>query len=178
MSDLEHSTITYTSISSDYEEPSDVGSLEVVVYGYDELPMHPPSLDYVPGPEHPPSLVYIPYVLEPAYPEFMPHEDDMFPAKERPLPVAVLPTADSPGYITESDLEEDPEEEDDEDPEEDPANYPADRDDDEEEEDSSEDDTDDEEEDEGEDEDEEEHLALTDSVPPPQTGTRGARMTV
>ncbi|GKE88861.1 hypothetical protein Tco_1566336, partial [Tanacetum coccineum] len=32
------------------------------------------------------------------------------------------PTADSPGYILGSDLEEDPEEDDDEDPEEDPAN--------------------------------------------------------
>ncbi|GJV81637.1 hypothetical protein Tco_1517507 [Tanacetum coccineum] len=39
------------------------------------------------------------------------------------------PTADSPGYVPESDPEEEPEE-DDEDPEEDPADYPADRDDD------------------------------------------------
>nr|GEU79741.1 putative reverse transcriptase domain-containing protein [Tanacetum cinerariifolium] len=46
MSDSEHSTVTYTSISSDYEEPSDVGSPGVVVYGYDGLPMHPPSPDY------------------------------------------------------------------------------------------------------------------------------------
>ncbi|GKG64417.1 hypothetical protein Tco_0659520, partial [Tanacetum coccineum] len=45
-----------------------------------------------------------------------------------------------------------------------------------EEEESFEDDADDEEEDEG--EDEEEHLAPADSVPPPQTGTCGARMTV
>ncbi|GKF67212.1 hypothetical protein Tco_0196891, partial [Tanacetum coccineum] len=46
-----HSTTTYTSISSDYEEPSDVGFPRVVVYGYDRLPMHPPFPDYVPGPE-------------------------------------------------------------------------------------------------------------------------------
>nr|GEY71594.1 hypothetical protein [Tanacetum cinerariifolium] len=41
-SDEASSTVPYTSISSDYEEPSDVGSPEVVVYGYDILPMHPP----------------------------------------------------------------------------------------------------------------------------------------
>ncbi|GJX98339.1 hypothetical protein Tco_0355358 [Tanacetum coccineum] len=142
MSDSEHSTVTYTSISSDYEEPSDVGSPGVVVYGYDGLPMHPPSPDYVLGPEHPPSPVYVPYVPEPAYPEFMPPEDDVFPAEEQPLPAAVSPTADSPGYITESDPKEDLEEDDDEDPEEDPADYPTDRDDDDEEEESSEDDVD------------------------------------
>ncbi|GJU99936.1 hypothetical protein Tco_1329207 [Tanacetum coccineum] len=183
MSDSEHSTVTYTSISSDYEEPSDVGSPRVVVYGYDGLPMHPPSPDYVPGPEHPPSPdyvpgpehppspVYVPYVPEPAYPEFMPPEDDVFPAEEQPLPAAVSPTADSPGYITESDPEEDPEEEDDKDPEEDSTDYPADRDDEEEEE-STGDDADDEEEDE-----EEEHLASVDSVPPPACRTT-ARMSI
>ncbi|GJW05951.1 hypothetical protein Tco_1568374 [Tanacetum coccineum] len=39
----------------------------------------------------------------------------------QPLPTAVSPTIDSPGYVPESDLEEDPEEDDDEGPEEDPA---------------------------------------------------------
>ncbi|GJV25511.1 hypothetical protein Tco_1378206 [Tanacetum coccineum] len=96
----------------------------------------PPSPDYIPGPEAPPSPdymhwpgggttlppIYIPYVPEPEYPEFMPPEDHVFPAEEQPLPVVVSPTADSPGYIPESD----PEEEDEEDPEEDPAYYPAD----------------------------------------------------
>ncbi|GJT25860.1 hypothetical protein Tco_0895797, partial [Tanacetum coccineum] len=38
-----------------------------------------------------------------------------------PLPAAFSPTADLPGYVPESDLEEDSKEEDDEDPEEDPA---------------------------------------------------------
>ncbi|GKA52054.1 hypothetical protein Tco_0745250, partial [Tanacetum coccineum] len=148
MSDSEHSMVTYTSISSDYEEPSDVGSPGVVVYGYDRLPIHPPSPDYVlqpehppspdyvPGLEHPPLPVYVPYVPKPAYPEFMPPEDDVFLAEEQPLPAAVSPTANSPGYITESNPEEDPKEDDedpkkdDEDPEEDPVDYPADRDDD------------------------------------------------
>ncbi|GJZ32009.1 hypothetical protein Tco_0577056 [Tanacetum coccineum] len=85
-------------------------------------PEAPPSPDYVPGPEAPPSPIYIPYVPEPEYPEFMPPEDHVFPAEEQPLPAVVSPTADSPGYIPESD----PEEEDEEDPEEDPAYYPAD----------------------------------------------------
>ncbi|GJR18880.1 hypothetical protein Tco_0967407 [Tanacetum coccineum] len=131
-------------------------------------PDHPPSPDYVPGPEHPPSIVYVPYVLEPAYPVFMPPEDDVFPAEEQPLPTAVSPTSNSLGYITESDPKEDPEEEDDEDPKEDPVDYPADRDDDDDEEESSGDDADDE------GEDEEEHLAPADSVPPPayRTTTR------
>ncbi|GKD11940.1 hypothetical protein Tco_1196347, partial [Tanacetum coccineum] len=53
--------------------------------------------------------------------------------QEQPLPATASPTADSPGYVLESDLEEKPEEND-EDPEEDPADYPADRDDDDEEE--------------------------------------------
>nr|GEW83939.1 hypothetical protein [Tanacetum cinerariifolium] len=40
-SDEASSGVTYTSISNDYEEPSDVGSPRVNVYGYDGLPMHP-----------------------------------------------------------------------------------------------------------------------------------------
>ncbi|GKE77972.1 hypothetical protein Tco_1544092 [Tanacetum coccineum] len=85
------------------------------------------------------------------YHEYIPPEDELLPAVEQPLPAAASPTADSPGYVPESDPEEEPEE-DDEDPEEDPADYPADRDDD-----------DDEDEDE---EEEEEHPAPADSVPP------------
>ncbi|GJS52147.1 putative reverse transcriptase domain-containing protein [Tanacetum coccineum] len=139
----------------------------------------PPSPDYVPGPEYPPSPVYVPYVPEPVYPKLMPLEDDVLLAEEQPLLATVSPTADSPGYITESDPEEDPEE-DDEDPEEDPADYPDDRDDNDNEEDemSSKDDADDEEEDEDEDEEEkEDHLAPVDSVPPPTCCTT-ARMSI
>ncbi|GKD50319.1 hypothetical protein Tco_1279295, partial [Tanacetum coccineum] len=73
-------------------------------------------------PGAPPSPIYIPYVPVPEYPEFMPPDDHVFPAEEQPLPAVVSPTADSPGYIPESD----PEEEHEEDPEEDPAYYPAD----------------------------------------------------
>nr|GEZ97273.1 hypothetical protein [Tanacetum cinerariifolium] len=134
-------------------------------YAYVEAALQAlPSPDYVPGLEHPPSPTYVPeFVLEPVCPKFMPPEDDVLPAKEQKLPAAVLPTADSPGYILESDHEEDPKE-DDEDPEEDPTDYPTDiKDDDEEEEESSEDDAADEEED----KDEEEHPASADSVPTP-----------
>ncbi|GKD63728.1 hypothetical protein Tco_1305836 [Tanacetum coccineum] len=91
----------------------------------------PPSPDYVPGSEEPeqapPSFVYVPYVPEPVYPEFMPPKDEILPSEEQPLPAAISPTTQSPGYVLESNPEEDPEEDD-----EDPADYPTDRDDDEE----------------------------------------------
>ncbi|GJS10285.1 hypothetical protein Tco_0367081 [Tanacetum coccineum] len=174
--------VTYMEVSSPFEDLSDIGSP-----GVDGLPMMledpyveagiqaPLSLDYVPGPEHPPFPVYVTYVPETAYPEFIPPEDDVLPAEEQPLPAAISPTADSPGYITKSDLEEDSEE-DNKDPEEDPADYPTNRDDgkEEEEEESFGDDADDkkENEDDKEEEDEdkeeeEEHLPPSNSIPPP-----------
>ncbi|GKD68323.1 hypothetical protein Tco_1322413 [Tanacetum coccineum] len=159
MSDSEDSTVTYTAVSSPFEDGSDIGSPGVdgppimpedpyayIVAAYQA----PPSPDYVPGPEEPQSPPPLDFVPEPMYPEYMPQEDEILPAEEQPLPAAASPTADSPGYVPESDLEEEPEE-DDEDPEEDPADYPADRDDDddeEEEEEPSGDDADDEDEDE------------------------------
>ncbi|GJX19760.1 hypothetical protein Tco_0222437 [Tanacetum coccineum] len=128
-------------------------------------PVHlkaPPSPDYVHGLEEPEQAPPLPeFVPKPVYLEFMPPEDDVLPAKERPLPAAVSPTADSPGYIADSDPKEDPEE--------DPTNYPADEGDDDDDDESSnddEDDDDDVEEDEyG--EEEEEHPAPADPVPPP-----------
>ncbi|GKA76188.1 reverse transcriptase domain-containing protein [Tanacetum coccineum] len=176
MSDSEHSTVTYTSVSILVEDDSDIGSPRIDgppimpedPYSYIMAAYQvPPSPDYIPGPEVPPSPDYIPgleepqsplpldFVPEPMYPEYIPQEDEILPAKEQPLPAAASPTTDSPGYVPESDPKEEPEE-DDEDPEEDPADYPADRDDD-----------DDKDEDEDEDEEEEEeHPALADSVPP------------
>ncbi|GKA98096.1 hypothetical protein Tco_0825990 [Tanacetum coccineum] len=151
MSDSEVSTVTYTELSSPYEDLSDVGSPGV------EGPIFqdPPSPDYVPGPEEPeqapPSPIYIPFVPEPVYPEFLPVDDEVFPAEEQPMPAADSPTHQSPGYIPESDPEEDPEEDDEEDPEEDPADYPADR-----------GDRDDEESSDDDDDAEEEHLAPAD----------------
>ncbi|GKB49042.1 hypothetical protein Tco_0899795, partial [Tanacetum coccineum] len=182
MLDSKDSTVTYMEVSSPFEDRSNIGSP-----GVDGLPMMPedpyayveaalqapPSPDYVHVPEEPEQAPPLPdFVVEPVYPEFMPPEDDVLPAEEQLLPAAVSLTADSPGYITESDPEEDLYE-DDEDPEEDPADYPYDRDDDEEEEEEpSGDDADDEEEDE-----EEEHLAPADSVPPPACRTT-ARMSI
>nr|GEU99874.1 putative reverse transcriptase domain-containing protein [Tanacetum cinerariifolium] len=111
-------------------------------YAYVEAVLQaPPSPDYVPGPEHPPSPAYVPkFVPEPAYPEFMPPEDDVVPTEEQPLPAAVSPTADSLGYIPEEDEEE---------------------------EESSKDDVDNEEEDEDDNKGEEKQPAPTDSIPPP-----------
>nr|GFB31871.1 hypothetical protein [Tanacetum cinerariifolium] len=148
MSDSEDSTVTYTTVSSPYEGRSGDASPGVngppvmpedlstyVVAAFQALP--PP--DYVPGPEKPeqapPSSVYIPYALESVYPEYIPPEDDVFPAEEQPLPAAASPTAESPGYI----LESNPKDDDDEDPKEDPADYLADHDDEEEEEPSGDD---------------------------------------
>nr|GEY60645.1 hypothetical protein [Tanacetum cinerariifolium] len=51
------------------------------------------------------------YVPDPMYPEYIPLEDGyVLPAEEQPLPPVVSPTAESPGYVAESDPEEDPEE--------------------------------------------------------------------
>ncbi|GJW37524.1 hypothetical protein Tco_0060444 [Tanacetum coccineum] len=90
--------------------------------------------------------------------------NQVLPAEEQPLPAAASPTADSPGYVPESDPEEDPEEDDDEDPEEDPADYPADGGDDGDDEDESSDDDEDDDVDIEGDEEEEEHPAPADST--------------
>ncbi|GJZ55782.1 hypothetical protein Tco_0610975, partial [Tanacetum coccineum] len=171
MSDSEYSIVTYTTVSSPYEDSSDMGSpgvkgppmmLEDPHAYVAAIFQAPPSPYYVSGPEEleqaPPSPVYLPYVPKPVYLEYMPPEDDVLPAEEQPLPAAALPTTESPGYIPESDLEED----DEEDPEEDPADYPADRGGDRDDEESSDDDDDVEEDEDDEDEEEEEHLALAD----------------
>ncbi|GKB51308.1 hypothetical protein Tco_0902061, partial [Tanacetum coccineum] len=150
-------------------------------YAYVEAALQaPPSPDFVPGPKDPkqapPSPDYVPC---PEYLGYLAPADDEIVAEDQPYAEDASPTTNSPGYIAKPDPEEDPEEEDDKDPTEGPADYPSNRDDDEEEEESSGDNADKEEEDEDEDEEEEEeHLALTKSVLPPQTGTRGARMTV
>ncbi|GJU61862.1 putative reverse transcriptase domain-containing protein [Tanacetum coccineum] len=183
------STITYTSISSDYEEPSDAGSPKVIIYRYDGLGMHPvdpyveatlqapeqapASLDYVPGPKDPPFLDYVPgleeldqaplspdYVPELEYPEYLVPSDVEASIEDQPLPDDASPTTLSPGYIADSDSEDDPEE----DPEEDPADYHADGGDDANDESSDDDDDNDDEEEEQEaskdNDEEEEHPAL------------------
>ncbi|GJS80175.1 putative reverse transcriptase domain-containing protein [Tanacetum coccineum] len=132
------SDVTYTSVYSDsepgrtfwgaeYEEVSEGDIPRVIVLGYDGLPLQPvapPSPDYILGfhntansqdeDEREPMFIQAhdpDYVPEPIYPEYIPLEDDHeFPAEEQPLPPVDSPTAESPGYITESDPEEDPEE--------------------------------------------------------------------
>nr|GFD16284.1 hypothetical protein [Tanacetum cinerariifolium] len=67
----------------------------------------PLSPDYIPGPEAPHSPDYI---RGPEYPEYLSLADDVLPAKEQPLPATVSPTAESPGYITDSEPKMDPKE--------------------------------------------------------------------
>nr|GEV34959.1 reverse transcriptase domain-containing protein [Tanacetum cinerariifolium] len=132
ISDSEHSSVTYTLVPSPVEDYLDIRSPEVdgpptpdYVPGLEEPKQAPVSPDYVPGPKEPeqapPSPVYLPYVPELVYLEYMPHEDDVFPTDEQPLPVAATPTAESPGYILEFDPKGDLEEDDEEDLAEDPT---------------------------------------------------------
>ncbi|GJY75342.1 putative reverse transcriptase domain-containing protein [Tanacetum coccineum] len=199
------------------EEVPEGGIPRVIVLGYDGLllqPVAPPSPDYIPDLENPqtppvpqddderePMSVQAhdpDYVPEPIYPEYIPLEEDHeFPAEEQPLPPIDSPTAESPGYVTESDPEEDPEEYEDDETEDGPVDYPMDGGDDDDG-DSSRDDANDEDEDEEDKEEEEEHIALADPtivapvdepvfppkgtepvIPPPSTDiTIGARITV
>ncbi|GJT24867.1 hypothetical protein Tco_0894804 [Tanacetum coccineum] len=121
MSDSEHSTVTYTSVSIPVEDDSDIGSPGVDgppimpedPYAYIMAAYQvPPSPDYIPGPEVPPSPDYIPGLEVPPLPDYI-------PSPEEPQSPPLL------DFVPESDLEEEPEE----DPKEDLADYPADRDD-------------------------------------------------
>ncbi|GKC71001.1 hypothetical protein Tco_1116884 [Tanacetum coccineum] len=185
------SAVTYTSVYTNSkpgrvfwgadEEISDGGSPRVIIYGYDGLPIQPvalPSPDYIPGLEDP-QIPPVPqdederepmfvqahdpdYVPELVYPEYIPLEDGyVFPAREQPLPPVDSPTAESLGYIIESDPEEDPEEYEDDETEDGPVDYLMDEGDDRDDDDgnSSGNDVNDEDE-----EEEEEHLALADSA--------------
>ncbi|GKE48657.1 hypothetical protein Tco_1479915, partial [Tanacetum coccineum] len=137
------SAVTYTFVYTDSEpgrvfwgadeEISDGGSPRVMVLGYDGLPIQPvapPSPDYIPDfeepqtppvpqdeDEHEPMFIqpHDPdYVPEPIYPEYIPLENEhVFLVEEQPLPPVDSPTAESPGYVAESDPEEDPEGDDD-----------------------------------------------------------------
>ncbi|GJV09983.1 reverse transcriptase domain-containing protein [Tanacetum coccineum] len=105
MSDSEHSTVTYTSVSIPVEDDSDMGSP-----GVDG----PPSPDYVPGPEEPeqapPSSVYLPYVPDPVYPPRDPEKD----AKEDPEEDPTNYPADRQDDDDENDDDDDDDEEDEE----------------------------------------------------------------
>ncbi|GKF57898.1 hypothetical protein Tco_0171435, partial [Tanacetum coccineum] len=135
MSDSEHSTVIYTSVSIPVEDDSDMGSPRVdgppspdYVSGPKEPEQAIPSSNYVPGLEEPeqaiPSSNYVPGLEEPE--QAPPSLDDVFPVEEQPLHAAASPTAESPGYIPESDLEEEDSEDDDEDEdEEEEEEHPA-----------------------------------------------------
>ncbi|GKE18656.1 hypothetical protein Tco_1426233, partial [Tanacetum coccineum] len=132
---------------------------------------------------------------EPIYPEYIPLEDEHeFLVEEQPLPPVDSPTAESPGYVVESDPEEDPKEYEDDETKDGLVDYPMDEGEDGDDDDgysSGDDANDEDEEDEGE---EEEHLALANSaielvsppegtepvIPPPYTDitTTGAKITV
>ncbi|GKF37866.1 hypothetical protein Tco_0114624, partial [Tanacetum coccineum] len=190
------SAVTYTSVYTDSKPDRSVA---------------PPSPDYIPGPEDPqtppvpqdedkrePMFIqahdhdYVPKLI---YLEYIPLEDEHeLSAEEQPLPPVDSPTAESLGYVTESDPEEDPEEYEDDETKDGPVDYLMDGGDDGDDDDgdSSRDDTNDE------DEEEEEHLASADSavvvpadepfsppegtepvIPPPSTDiTIGAKITV
>ncbi|GKF22677.1 hypothetical protein Tco_0074999, partial [Tanacetum coccineum] len=96
MSDSEDSTVTYTAVSSPFEDGSDIGS---------------------PGVDGPPIMPEDPYAyIMAAY-----QEDEILSAKEQPLPAAALPTADPPGYPAADDDGDNDEDEDEEEEEEHPA---------------------------------------------------------
>ncbi|GKE77765.1 hypothetical protein Tco_1543885, partial [Tanacetum coccineum] len=198
------SAVTYTSVytdsepgrafwGADDEEISEGGIPWVIVLGYDGLPMQPvalPSPDYIPGQRIHRHHQFIRTRMS---------DEHEFLAEEQPLPPVDSPTAESPGYVTESDPEEDPEEYEDDETEDGLVDYPMDGGDNEDDDgDSSRDDANDEDEDDKDDKEEEEHLALADSaiivpvnepifppegtepvIPPPSTDiTIGARITV
>nr|GEZ10243.1 hypothetical protein [Tanacetum cinerariifolium] len=184
------SAVTYTSVYTSSEpgrvfwgadeELSDGGPPRVIMYEYDGLPMlpiAPLSPDYIPDPEEPQTPPaphdedeYEPmfiqphdpnFVPDPIYPEYIPLGDEhILSAEEQPLPPIVSPTAESPGYVAESDLKEDPEEYEDDETEDGPVDYPIDGGDDGDDDDdnSSGYDADDK------DEEEKEHLAPADSI--------------
>nr|GEX92218.1 reverse transcriptase domain-containing protein [Tanacetum cinerariifolium] len=162
------SAVTYTSVYTDSEpgrvfwgadkELSNGGSLRVIVYGYDGLPMQPvapPSPDYIPGPKEPHTLP-VPQDEDEREPMFIqPHDPDY-----------VLEPM-YPKICYKSDPEEDPEEYEDDETEDGPVDYPMDEGDD------------------GNDDDDDSSgmtstMRMNPVIPPPSTDTTttGARITV
>nr|GFA05597.1 hypothetical protein [Tanacetum cinerariifolium] len=128
MSDSDELGVTYTDISSPFEELSDIGSLRADDHEHLELPemlqdpyvevalQAPPSPDYIPGPEEPEQA--------PPSPDYVPgpeHADDEIVAEDQSYAEDASPNAQSPEYVPESNFEAHLEDDDDEDLEEDPA---------------------------------------------------------
>ncbi|GJZ25543.1 hypothetical protein Tco_0569796 [Tanacetum coccineum] len=181
-SDNASSAVTYTSVSSDSNEPSSWG---IPLMNTGELSEMDPYEEVAQqGQAHPLSPAYVPDLME---------LDEHAPVEDQPYADDASPTSESPGYIADSDsMEEDTdedsidypdepedgEEDGNEDPEEDPSEEHNPKDDD------DNDDTDDEDEDEEptEGEEDEEHQALADSsvtvrLEPPMSASMEARIT-
>ncbi|GJS92908.1 hypothetical protein Tco_0799876 [Tanacetum coccineum] len=114
MSDSDESGVTYTEVSSLFEDLSNIGSPRADDHEYlscldAETPYVEAALQSPPSPR-----------LRPE------HANDEIVAEDQPYAKDASPTAQSPDYVSESDPEADPEEDDDENPKEDPINYPAD----------------------------------------------------
>nr|GEY39840.1 hypothetical protein [Tanacetum cinerariifolium] len=133
MSYSDESGVTYTEVSSPFEDLSDIGSPIANDHEHLELPgmledpyvevilQAPPSSDYIPGPEEPEQA--------PPFPDYvsgLEHDDDEIVAEDQTYAEDASPTAQSPEYVPESDLEAHREEDDDKVPEEDHVDYPAD----------------------------------------------------
>ncbi|GKB86317.1 hypothetical protein Tco_0958589 [Tanacetum coccineum] len=112
-SDEASSGVTYTSSSSDYEEPSDVGSPGVLRTSEPESPeVIPLSPHYVPGPEEPEQAPLLPdYVPGPEYPEYLAPSNEEVLVEDQPYATADSPIALSLGHIADPDPEEDLEDE-------------------------------------------------------------------
>ncbi|GJS36489.1 hypothetical protein Tco_0534871 [Tanacetum coccineum] len=115
MSNSDESGVTYTKVSSPFEDLSDIGSPRADDHEYLELPwmledpymeaalQAPPSPDYVPDPEEPEQA--------PPLPDYVPgpeHADDEIVAEDQPYAEDALPTTQSPDYVPEYDPEADP----------------------------------------------------------------------
>ncbi|GKA85012.1 hypothetical protein Tco_0806666 [Tanacetum coccineum] len=110
------STVTYTSVSSDSNGPSSWG---ILLENADEISDMDPYKDVAQqGKAHPLSPAYVPdpieldehvplYALEPEYPEHHVLSDNDSQAEDQPYAEDASPTAESPGYITDSDPMED-----------------------------------------------------------------------
>ncbi|GJU77957.1 putative reverse transcriptase domain-containing protein [Tanacetum coccineum] len=124
MSDSDESGVTYTEVSSPFEDLSDIGSPRADDYEYLELPempedpyveaalQAPPSPDYVPGPEEPEQA--------PPLPDYIPgpeHTDDEIATQEEDEPMR--PEEDPVDYSADGgddgDDEDEPSEEDEDD---------------------------------------------------------------
>ncbi|GKD40835.1 hypothetical protein Tco_1261042, partial [Tanacetum coccineum] len=104
-SDFAHSTVSYTSISSQTRSWS-IPTMDP----YEEVAQQGQTAPLSPAYVHDPMELehHIPvYVLEPDYPEYLASSDDDIPIEDQPLHADASPVALSSGYVVDFDLEED-----------------------------------------------------------------------